>query len=94
MKFKTASLVFATAATALTALPVPAAFQAGPYHEQHCTRCHDSGVYTRDDRRVQSFTALQAQVARCDANLGTGLFPDDLAALVDHLNRHYYRFPE
>jgi len=67
-------------------------FAAGSYHDSNCTRCHDSRVYTRDNRRVGSYPQLQAQVARCDAQLGTKLFPDDLATLVDYLNDSYYRF--
>jgi hypothetical protein len=69
-----------------------AEFDAAGYHEQQCSRCHGTEVYTRDDRRVTSFGALEAQVARCDANLGTGLFPDDLALLVEHLNTNFYKF--
>lgn len=69
-----------------------AEFEAPAYHEKHCTRCHGSEVYTRDNRRVQSYQALHAQVARCDANLAMGLFPDDVNALVEHLNDRFYRF--
>lgn len=67
-------------------------FHAGSYHDANCTRCHDSSVYTRDNRRVQSLPALEAQVARCDSMLETKLFPDDLAQLVEHLNDSYYKF--
>ncbi len=67
-------------------------FAAGSYHDSNCTRCHDTRVYTREDRRVRSYPQLQAQVARCDAMLETKLFPDDLAALVDYLDDSYYRF--
>ena len=67
-------------------------FTAGSYHDSNCTRCHDTGVYTRDNRKVRSYPQLQAQVARCDAMLETKLFPDDLATLVDYLNDGYYRF--
>ena len=69
-----------------------AEFEPVDFHATNCTRCHDSGVYTRDNRRVTSYPALQTQVARCDANLGTQLFPDDLTLLVDHLNGNYYKF--
>ena len=69
-----------------------AAFDAASYHEAQCTRCHDSGVYTRSDRRINSYPALEAQVARCDANLATKLFPEDLSQLVEHLNSNYYKF--
>ena len=69
-----------------------AEFEAGPYLEQNCSRCHGTDLYTRENRRVNSFPALQAQVAFCDANLGTKLFPEDLELLVDHLNTNYYKF--
>jgi hypothetical protein len=69
-------------------------FNAPEYHEGNCTRCHDSGVYTRENRRVGSYSALQTQVQRCDANLGTRLFPEDLELLVDHLNAEFYKFSE
>jgi hypothetical protein len=81
-----------TVVLATTSMPAVAEFDARPYHDQHCTRCHDTGVYTREDRRVRSFPALEAQVARCDAALATKLFPDDLKLLVDHLNSEYYKF--
>ena len=73
-------------------MPAVAEFEPRSYHDAHCMRCHDTSVYTREDRRVRSYPALQAQVARCDANLATKLFPDDLDLLVDHLNTDYYKF--
>lgn len=81
-----------SALVALSATPALAGFQPGPYHGANCTGCHDSSVYTRANRRVQSYQALEAQVARCDAQLATKLFPDDLALLVDYLNDQYYGF--
>lgn len=68
------------------------AFDAAQYYNENCTRCHGSEVFTRDNRRVQSFTALENQVARCDAMLETQLFPEDLAQLVEHLNTNFYKF--
>jgi len=91
MRFAVALVTFVTFVT-LAGHATGAEFEASGYHEQHCTRCHGSEVYTRDNRRVQSYHALQAQVARCDANLAMGLFPEDLNALVEHLNTRYYRF--
>jgi hypothetical protein len=76
----------------MTGGPRAAEFNAASYHEAHCTRCHDSRFYTRNDRRINSFRALEAQVADCDANLATKLFPEDLSQLVEHLNRNYYKF--
>jgi len=82
-------LLAASAATPALAEP----FNAQAFHEASCTACHDSGVYTRENRRVDSMTRLESQVRMCDANLKTGLFDDDIAALVEHLNTAYYKFP-
>ena len=38
--------------------------------------------------------ALEAQVARCDANLATKLFPAELSQLVEHLDTNYYKFSQ
>jgi hypothetical protein len=87
-----ARIALSTCLFGLTAGALAAEFEAGPYLEQNCSRCHGTEIYTRKDRRVNSFSALQAQVAFCDANLGTKLFPEDLELLVDHLNTNYYKF--
>jgi hypothetical protein len=85
-------LVAATLTAFLASPAIGAEFTADTYHEQNCTRCHNSGVYTRENRRVRSFPQLEAQVARCDAMLETKLFPDDLALLVGYLNESFYQF--
>lgn len=76
----------------LCAGPAAAAFDPAAHHAANCTSCHDDGVYTRDNRMIDSLPALEAQVARCEANLNTGLFPEEQAAVVDYLNRKYYKF--
>ncbi|MCB1922426.1 MAG: hypothetical protein KDJ27_01550 [Gammaproteobacteria bacterium] len=92
MKIAISLLVGISVPALLTASAVASDFDAGPYHEAQCTRCHDTGVYTRNDRRVQSYPKLASQVARCDANLATKLFPEDLGQLTDYLNDNYYHF--
>lgn len=67
-------------------------FNAEDYHHGHCMACHDNDVYTRDDRKMKSYEMLQNQVARCDANLGAGLFPDDMDQLTNYLNDTFYKF--
>jgi hypothetical protein len=80
----------------LAALSLPAAgeqdFHAESFHRQKCTGCHDTTVYTRANRRVNSLPRLESQVRLCDANLGIKLFDDDLHALVDYLDKNYYKF--
>ncbi|BCO30173.1 hypothetical protein TspCOW1_02760 [Thiohalobacter sp. COW1] len=78
----------------LAAGPAAAAdAQAGKkLHDQHCMQCHDSGVYTREDRRVNSLEALHKQVRRCDASLGLRWFDQDVENVVEYLNQTHYRF--
>lgn len=61
-------------------------------HDTNCISCHDSGVYTRADHKMQDFTQLAAQVRRCDANLGARLLDEDIDKVVDYLNDTYYKF--
>ncbi len=67
-------------------------FHAEKFHQTNCTGCHDSGVYTRDKRRVDSLPRLESQVRMCDANLGKKLFDDDIHSLTNFLNDNYYHF--
>lgn len=67
-------------------------FDAEAFHQEKCMTCHGTEVYTRPNRRIDSLSALETQVARCDANLSTQLFPQDLESLVKHLNGEYYKF--
>ncbi|UOG93700.1 MAG: hypothetical protein L3K52_08225 [Candidatus Thiothrix sulfatifontis] len=63
-------------------------------HDANCIGCHDSGVYTRADRKMTDLTMLAGQVRRCDANLGTKLFDEDLDNVTAFLNETYYKFPK
>lgn len=63
-------------------------------HDANCISCHDSGVYTRADHKMTDFAMLSAQVRRCDANLGTKLFDEDMDKVAEFLNDTYYKFPK
>ncbi|BAO44441.1 hypothetical protein [Thiolapillus brandeum] len=67
-------------------------FHPEKFHQSNCTGCHDSKVYTRSNRRVNSLPRLESQVRMCDANLGKKLFDDDILSLTQYLNDNYYRF--
>ena len=67
-------------------------FKAKDFVQANCTRCHDATVYTRPDRRITDVAGLKAQVQRCDNNVGTMLFEEDIDAVVVYLNETYYRF--
>lgn len=87
--------------TALSVLAQTVSFTAGAadlkagqaLHDQHCMKCHDSSVYTRDQRRVSSLDGLRKQVARCELSLGLSWFDDQRENVVQYLNNSYYKFP-
>ena len=68
------------------------AFDAAGYHSSNCSRCHDSSVYTREDRKMRSYGMLQSRVKGCDARFGEKLAEQNLSGLVDYLNDSYYKF--
>ncbi|WP_456416220.1 cytochrome c [Thiolapillus sp.] len=84
--FATLTLIFSAASLA------GEEFQAGKFHQQNCTGCHDSNIYTRKKRRIDSLPRLASQVRMCDANLGKKLFENEIQSLTDYLNENYYHF--
>ena len=62
-------------------------------YETHCDSCHYERVHQRDRARslVNALAELQAQVRRWAAQTGKPLGEDDLADIVDYLNRSHYR---
>jgi len=61
-------------------------------HNDHCYKCHTDKVYTRNDRFVKSINALSRQVIRCKDNTNTPWFDEDTDAVVNFLNKKYYKF--
>jgi mono/diheme cytochrome c family protein len=67
-------------------------FDAKSFLAEKCSSCHGTEVYSRPNPRVKSLDKLAAQVRRCDANVGTGLFDEDIDAVVKYLNVNFYKF--
>jgi len=61
-------------------------------HKNHCYKCHTDSVYTREDRFVKSIDALSKQVVRCKESSNIPWFDEDSDAVVQFLNKKYYRF--
>ena len=81
------------AALSLTAAQVQAEdFNPSKFLADKCSSCHGDVVYSRPDHRMQNLKQLEGQVRRCDANVGTGLFDEDIHSVVKHLNDTYYKF--
>ena len=61
-------------------------------HNNHCYKCHTDEVYTRDNRFVKSIDALSKQVVRCKDGSDIPWFDEDADAVVQFLNKKYYKF--
>lgn len=61
-------------------------------HADNCIRCHDTSVYTRENRRVKSLPKLGSQVRMCKNNLEITWFDDEVEDVTTYLNKSYYHF--
>ena len=86
----TACLVLSMSAHAAT--PDPANGER-LFKQSRCLSCHTTEVFTSPTRKVKSYAALESQVRRCDANLSTNWFDDQILDVVSYLNQMYYKFP-
>ena len=68
-------------------------FDAGAYHDAKCSRCHDTSVYTREDRKMTSYPKLASKVRGCNKRFGEKLTTENFFKFVDHLNDNFYNFP-
>jgi len=62
-------------------------------HFEHCTGCHDAGVYTRENRNVRDLAQLGKQVRFCRDAIGVTWFDDEVDDVIEYLNVTYYHFP-
>ena len=61
-------------------------------HQENCTKCHDSSVYTRKGRRVHSLDALKEQLEACGHAANKKFSSAQKQDLVKYLNDQFYRF--
>ncbi len=67
--------------------------------DKSCLSCHASmyggdasKIYTRADHKVKTPQQLVARISACNANTGTGWFPEDEMHVAAYLNQQYYKF--
>ena len=63
-------------------------------HDEHCTQCHDTSVYTRENRFVSGPDALTTQVQHCHSNVGVQWSEEDIKAVVQYLDKSFYKFKQ
>ncbi len=68
-------------------------------HQENCISCHQakmggdgSEIYTREDRRIDSFEALNKQVRRCKTSLGVPWPDHQIEDVITYLNETFYKF--
>jgi len=68
-------------------------------HNENCIQCHASmyggdgtSIYVREDRRIDSMSALIKQVKRCKNSLGLPWPEDQTDDLIAYLNKTFYHF--
>lgn len=84
-------LLLATATAHAAPLPGDAA-RGKALHDKNCVACHDTSVYTRSDRHIQSLAALTEQVNGCSHRTGLKLSAAQINDLVKYLDQAFYKF--
>ena len=51
-----------------------------------------TGIYTRENRRIESYPALIKQVKRCRDSLGVSWPENHTNDVLEYLNNTYYKF--
>jgi len=60
--------------------------------DANCMECHQTGVYTRKDRKVQSLDGLKEQVANCTHMARKEFSASETQDLIKYLNDQFYHF--
>jgi cytochrome c553 len=61
-------------------------------HDANCTKCHDTDLYTRKDRHVQSLDALKEQLANCGHMAQKEYSAIETQNIIKYLNDQFYQF--
>jgi len=62
-------------------------------HESNCMGCHDSGVYTRSSRKINSVDGLKQQLEGCGHAAKKEFSAAEKQDIVKYLNDRFYHFP-
>ena len=61
-------------------------------YDANCMGCHDTSVFTRKDRVVQSLDALNKQLASCTHMANKEFTAGEMQDLLKYLNDQFYHF--
>jgi cytochrome c553 len=60
--------------------------------DAHCTECHQTDIFTRKDRKVQSLAALKEQLVACSHAAKVDFSAGEMQDLLKYLNDQFYHF--
>jgi hypothetical protein len=60
--------------------------------DANCMKCHQTDIFTRKDRQVQSLDALEAQLVTCSHAAKREFSAGELQDLLKYLNDQFYHF--
>jgi hypothetical protein len=60
--------------------------------DAHCTQCHQTDIFTREDRKVQSLDALKDQLIGCSHAAKVEFSTSEMQDLLKYLNDQFYHF--
>lgn len=84
-------VIAAAVAVGIGAISAEAAEPAQVTHDTYCIACHDTNVYTRDDRLANDFDAVREEVDRWQTNISLGWSSEEIDEMAAWLARRYYR---
>jgi cytochrome c553 len=60
--------------------------------DANCTKCHQTDIFTRKDRKIQSLDALKEQLVNCSHAAKKEFSASEMQDLLKYLNDQFYRF--
>lgn len=63
-------------------------------YENHCKRCHEESVHTRDEPKAKNVVDLSRWVIRWQYDQKLEWDYDAIREVIQYLNRTYYKFPQ
>ena len=75
-------------------LPAPPASRGQMLYENHCTGCHESVLFVRQQRSVRDLDELRATIIRWLPEARVSWGDEEINDVATHLNRTFYGFAE
>jgi len=88
MKHIVVTLIFVLAGAGVATAQTPAQTM----HDTYCMVCHDTTVYTRENRTATDYESLRAEVNRWQSNVSLNWSDAELNTVTTWLAERYYGF--